>query len=336
MTYRLLFISIIVLFSACSRKHEAPKFISGLPVEEEVNNRVLVNLKNSDPVAWQTITGVMDTVKYYRCQLESWPEQAVGQSIESFWAQRENGKWELNLTLSKPLVEFIRDTMRVNGFRDFMHPEDYSSWDEIYQGDFKIVNYQYLNKKYVRLIRDFTQNSDIYVGVCKAQPLWDKAYDMFKLTLDSVMLGPQPYLLRDHDNLVFLSQICENRLYSISEFYLLLADSSYQVPSNESIVTMNEVMVSYERCLSKFKHPSQVRALRGLHSRWSQWFAHRSDMQHSLNDGDAIEKYYRHLDNLIYNQYDFYEKLYEYGYVYDQKGERNELSDRRKRWESEN
>ena len=74
MKYPLIIVFILALFTGCSRKHEMPKVFSGLPQEEQENDRIPVNLKNSDSVAWYTITGVMDTVKSYKCRLENWPE----------------------------------------------------------------------------------------------------------------------------------------------------------------------------------------------------------------------------------------------------------------------
>ncbi len=154
---------------------------------------------------------------------------------------------------------------------------------------------------------------------------------MFKQAVDSIMLGPHPYLLREQDNLRFLSNICEKRLYSITEFYLLLADSSYEVPRQEIPVSMNEVLLSYERCLSRFTDPGQQKILKGLHSRWAQWYSHRADMQHTLS-GNMIDKYGLHLENLLYSQFDFYEKMFESGFVYNPKNGTRDLSDRRKYW----
>lgn len=310
--YHLLFL--FILFCSCSRNREVHRSNPVLPSQEKRNEEVLTKFKETDTLGWHTITGIIDTVKHYQLNLQPWPEEAIAHYLDEFWKNHELPP--IGKQVSAPLQSFMEDTMRVKHFRDFIPREGRSSWDEIYIGDFEMLNFQYLNKKYTRLLRTMKKDDPMIESIRQAQPLWDAFYDGIKISVDSILLGPHPYLMREVDKLKLLRDINEWRLHSLADFYLLLADPDYEITPRGKEITLEDINGIQAVLMDHFSHPSQRQVLRMIHERWNGWITCRYELYHHLTDPREKRKYGLHLQNILNIQYVYYEGMLETGYTY--------------------
>lgn len=306
---------LLLTFVGCNRPKQLSLFGS-LPATEQVSERVLSSIKQHDSLTWATVVGVIDTINASQNNHEIWPEEAVGEMIDKFWHNKPLPEFAYQPQLSPELNAFVLDTMRANRFRNYVDHYEYSGWDMIYMADYFQSTYQYLNRKYTRLVRAQTTGTSIYHMVYTTQPLWNSVYESMKTAVDSVYLGPDPYLMRELDHLRLNIVINHNRLQSIAEFYLIMADPKFKVTVANKAITHEDVEHIAQICQDRFKHPSQQRALIELRRRWNIWYGHRQNFNRFLLPGEEKHKYEKHLQNILHNQYRFFESMYEKGYVY--------------------
>ncbi len=220
----LLCLFIFLFFGCMSKKREDNGYSE---FNDHKSDLYLTSLVEKDSIARQTILDVIDTVEYYKCRLSAWPDSAVYTILKRYWV--DGSEEPLQYNINNVLSIYNRDTLCANYYFSLVDNKEMNLKDMIICADFKLIVYQYLTKKYRRLLLREAELKGVQNDINAFYPLWDNLFLNFDEIINEIIFEDKKHPLRDYECSLYYAQLYKRSLLQITDLVSVISVSGNDI-----------------------------------------------------------------------------------------------------------